>query len=124
MINELNNISRLAGENLKQRFFSSSDLSIKEKDKNDFVTIADKESEELISSLLIENFPDIPVYGEEFGWQNDVSGMPELYWVIDPLDGTKNFIQHIPYFCISIALVSKKEQGRLRSIERIIKKKG
>ena len=89
-------------------FRNLSDDSVIEKDKHDFVTKVDKESELLITSLLIENFPSIPVFGEEFEWSN-TSTKNDIYWVIDPLDGTKNYIQGLPYFCISIALIKNNK---------------
>lgn len=66
------------------------------------VSEADKESEKTIVRVLREDFPEINVLGEEGGLQktSDSSNM----WVIDPLDGTTNYIHMYPYYCISIGL--------------------
>ncbi|MEJ2634257.1 MAG: inositol monophosphatase family protein, partial [Calditrichia bacterium] len=56
--------------------------------------------------LLLENFPDHRILAEE-GTANDSDA--DYRWIIDPLDGTKNHIQDVPVFCVSIALQKKKE---------------
>ncbi|MEJ2636262.1 MAG: inositol monophosphatase family protein [Calditrichia bacterium] len=56
--------------------------------------------------MLLENFPDHRILAEE-GTANDSDA--DYRWIIDPLDGTKNYIQDVPVFCVSIALQKKKE---------------
>lgn len=73
---------------------------------NSPVTIADTESEKNIIKLLNNKFPDHSILGEESG-ANDNSS--DYLWVIDPLDGTSNFSNDIPYFCISVGLLYKKD---------------
>lgn len=69
----------------------------------DLVTAADRAAEALIRAHLARQFPGIPFLGEESGGQ-----MPEAgeCWVVDPLDGTANWVSGLPLWCVSIALVS------------------
>ncbi len=78
---------------------------IAEKALNNLVTEADVKSEELISTILKENFPLSVLYGEE----SETRGALEAdeLWVIDPLDGTNNFAHGIPVYCVSIAYAQK-----------------
>ena len=64
------------------------------------VTQADREAEQAIVGILREAFPDVGVLGEEFGGQ----GPRERRFIIDPIDGTKNFVRHIPIWATLIAL--------------------
>jgi len=76
------------------------------KTKIDFVTNVDKNSEKLITSMLRKNFPSYGILAEE-----GTSAEGENLWVIDPLDGTTNFMHGYPFFCVSIALVKKGKQA-------------
>ncbi len=73
---------------------------ISEKTKHDLVSIADKESEVAIRALLEARCPGYSFLGEETGASGDTS----LRWVVDPLDGTLNFVQGFPHWCVSIGL--------------------
>ena len=64
------------------------------------VTQADREAEQAITAILRRAFPDYGFLGEEFGEQ----GPTETRWIIDPIDGTKNFVRHIPVWATLIAL--------------------
>ncbi len=75
------------------------------KTKVDFVTNVDKNSERLITSLIKKHFPDHGILAEE-GTNSEGDNL----WIIDPLDGTVNFMHGYPYFCVSIALVKKGKQ--------------
>jgi len=75
-----------------------------EKETGGLVTQADLESEKFLSTALSELVPGSGVFGEESG-END--GTNDYTWVIDPLDGTTNFVHGLPYFCISVALTYK-----------------
>ena len=81
------------------------DISTKET-RFDFVTNADKEIEAYIKSMLSEEFPEIGFLAEESG---SSKGNSELLWIIDPIDGTNNYINGIPFFCTSIALARNDE---------------
>lgn len=73
------------------------------KSRNDYVTEVDLYIQERIASVLL-GLRDVPVLSEE-NFSN-VKVEPENYWVLDPLDGTSNFINEIPNYAISIALIS------------------
>lgn len=77
---------------------------IEEKGVGDYVTLVDREAEEAIIAMLLEEAPDIPVVGEERGGSRG-----ERYWLVDPLDGTTNFVHGFPVVGVSVALV---EGGR------------
>lgn len=78
---------------------------ISEKTKHDLVSVADKESEAAIRAVLDARCPGYGFLGEETG----ASGGSDLRWVVDPLDGTLNFVQGFPHWCVSIGL--EDEQG-------------
>jgi len=72
------------------------------KSRNDWVSKADRESEKAIVQILHDAFPDDAVLGEEGGLST--RGTSGRTWVIDPLDGTSNYLQHFPVWSISIAV--------------------
>jgi myo-inositol-1(or 4)-monophosphatase len=72
---------------------------IEEKGIRDVVTEIDKKSEKLVKDYFQKHTPEVNFFGEEFGGK-----IHNLTWVVDPLDGTKNYIHKIPYFGVSIAL--------------------
>jgi myo-inositol-1(or 4)-monophosphatase len=85
--------------------------SIEEKQKNDFVTVADRESERRIVSVIRDRFPTDDFLGEEGGWQGGgAMDGDRRSWIVDPLDGTANFIAGFPFWCVSIAA---RERGRI-----------
>lgn len=87
-------------------YFRGEDLRISTKSNiSDVVTRADKESEELIVKAIAERYPDHKILGEEGGYRGNPNS--DYMWVIDPLDGTTNYSQGLPVFCISIALQHK-----------------
>jgi len=69
---------------------------------NSPVTIADKKAEEKIKEVISSYFPDHGFVGEESGNNNHFL---EYTWIIDPIDGTKNFLRHLPFFSTLLALV-------------------
>ena len=81
---------------------------ISEKTKNDFVTGVDRESEERIVSRIRQSFPGDAFLGEEGGKRESAPG--SRTWIIDPLDGTANYISGFPFWSVSIAA---KEGSRL-----------
>lgn len=100
--------ARSAAEILLARWRNLPAGSIEEKQKNDFVTVADRESEERIVSVIRRRFPGDGFLGEEGGRQSGGAGARE--WIVDPLDGTSNFIAGFPFWCVSIAA---REKGRV-----------
>ncbi|MEM8930687.1 MAG: inositol monophosphatase family protein, partial [Acidobacteriota bacterium] len=91
-----------AGAEVLRHWFRHRDLDIREKSAHDFVTRADRESEEAILGIILDAFPDHGVLAEESGER--IGGDDDApVWIVDPLDGTSNFLQGLPVFCISIA---------------------
>jgi len=91
-----------AGELICRNFQNLAAADIQAKGKNDFVTRVDKEAEAIIKGAIAKKFPGHRILAEETGYSTEAS---EYLWVIDPLDGTTNFIQGIPHFAISLALL-------------------
>jgi myo-inositol-1(or 4)-monophosphatase len=89
-----------AGKILMAHFGKLKASDIHQKNRGDFVTIADERSEKFILDFLTRRFPDDSVLAEESGFHD--RGLRE--WVIDPLDGTGNFLRGIPLFAISIGI--------------------
>ncbi len=96
--------ARAAGELLRQSF--QRPLRVHSARAHDIKLEIDVQAQELITKLLLEEFPQHALYGEE-GIVGDQSG--EHQWVVDPLDGTVNYFYGIPHFCISIALSFRGE---------------
>jgi myo-inositol-1(or 4)-monophosphatase len=92
-----------AGDLINSNFQNLQYSDIQSKGKNDFVTRVDREAEAAISRILLKEFPQHQILGEESGYSRRKS---KYLWVIDPLDGTTNFIQGIPHFAISMALMA------------------
>ncbi len=108
MLNIAVRAARAAGSIIVRGFENRDDLETQIKGANDYVTKVDKEAERAIINKIQQSFPNHTFLGEETG-ETDGSET-EYQWVIDPLDGTTNFIKGIPHFCVSIALLHK---GRL-----------
>lgn len=98
-------IAKGSGEILKKHFRKQISYSIKTS-KSDFVTQVDLESQNFIKKELFYYYPDIPLIGEE---QKTHSFSKEKFFLVDPLDGTLNYLHGIPFFCVSIAYVEKNE---------------
>ncbi|MEN8207588.1 MAG: inositol monophosphatase family protein, partial [Pseudomonadota bacterium] len=81
-------------------------LAIHTKDRNDFVTEVDQKAEQEIIYTLRKAFPDHGILAEESGLREG----DDYQWIIDPLDGTTNFLHGFPQFAVSIAL---RHKGRL-----------
>jgi fructose-1,6-bisphosphatase/inositol monophosphatase family enzyme len=88
-----------AGEILGKRFNSS--FSYNAKGKYDLVSDVDYEIEKFLIDGLSEYYPNVSFFSEEIG---EINNKSEYRWIIDPLDGTANFIFGVPYFNISLAL--------------------
>ncbi|MGQ4614963.1 inositol monophosphatase family protein [Nocardia sp. R7R-8] len=71
--------------------------------ETDPVTIVDTETEELIRKLLAEQRPGDPILGEEGGGSIDDAGADTVHWVVDPIDGTVNFLYGLPGYAVSVA---------------------
>ncbi|MFT5360167.1 MAG: myo-inositol-1(or 4)-monophosphatase [Candidatus Paceibacteria bacterium] len=94
-----------AGKMLKDYFdgeFSDQEI----KDDSTIVTVADKKAEEIIKGIILDSFPNHSILGEEEGL---VENSSEYVWHVDPVDGTRNFANGIPLYCVSIALEKDSE---------------
>ena len=100
--------AREAGEMIIKAMDNIDRIRVDEKSRHDFVTEVDRNSEESIIKQIRKAYPDHSFRGEETG----ISGKDNssIEWIIDPLDGTTNFIRGIPHLAISIAC---KVDGRL-----------
>jgi histidinol-phosphatase len=87
--------------------FQSRDMEVIHKQDNSPVTIADRGAEQLIRELIGKHFPNDGFLGEEFG---DQPGSTGYRWIIDPIDGTKSFIRHVPMWGTLIGLEFEGEQ--------------
>ena len=100
-------MAREAGR-IQLSYFRGDDLAMKTKSNvSDVVTRADRESEEFIVRSILERYPTHAILGEEGGARGDAAS--EWRWVGDPLDGTTNYSQGLPVFCVSIALQYRGE---------------
>lgn len=80
------------------------DLAVESKGLDGLVTQIDRYAEELTIATLKESYPNHSYLGEEFGLQEGKGHDADWCWVIDPLDGTQNFVHGVPHFCVSIAV--------------------
>lgn len=92
---------------LLMKYFCSDDLTIKIKNDSSPVTQADLISQKYILAQLSHKYPGIPIASEELTARQNMSAMSECFFIVDPLDSTKNFIAGIPFFDVSIALVKE-----------------
>jgi myo-inositol-1(or 4)-monophosphatase len=95
--------ARAGGAVVRDGATNRASLAIERKKSNDFVSIVDKGSERAIIALLSERFPGHAFFGEETGRSANAASSDHV-WIIDPLDGTTNFLHGIPHYCVSIAL--------------------
>jgi len=102
MLNIAIKAARRAGSIINRAALEGGALEVKAKNKNDFVTQVDKAAEQAIIGVIHAAYPDHSILAEESG---DTPGArAEHRWVIDPLDGTTNYIHGFPQYCVSIAL--------------------
>jgi myo-inositol-1(or 4)-monophosphatase len=97
-----------AGKILLRHYGKVSTDSIRSKQANDFMSFVDEASEEKIISIIKKKYPSHNILAEESGLEQQKS---DWQWIVDPLDGTTNFLKQIPAFCISIALAYKKKMA-------------
>jgi myo-inositol-1(or 4)-monophosphatase len=94
-------VARAAGAKARDYFLHRDRLHVEKKGVQDLVSEADREVEDLIRAELSARFPDAGFVGEERGVEGDLDAP---LWVIDPIDGTSNFLRGIPHWCVSIGL--------------------
>ncbi|WP_019029447.1 inositol-1-monophosphatase [Colwellia piezophila] len=108
MLNIAVRAARTAGKVIVRSMEQLDKVEIELKGTNDFVTSVDISSEEAIIETIRKSYPDHTIIGEESGVLKGSDD--DFQWIIDPLDGTANFIKGIPHFAVSIAL---KVKGKL-----------
>lgn len=99
--------ARKAGDMIARAADRMDLVKVEEKEKFDFVSNVDRESEAELLEQLRKAWPDDNFHVEEAGFIAGASGDSDTTWYIDPLDGTTNFIRGIPHFAISIGCVKK-----------------
>jgi myo-inositol-1(or 4)-monophosphatase len=102
MLNMAVRAARKAGDIIIRGVDQRHTLHVDLKGHNDFVTEIDRRAEAAIIDVLLKAYPDHAILAEESNEQN--TGKSHFQWVIDPLDGTTNFLRGIPQFAVSIAL--------------------
>ena len=108
MVNIAVRAARDAGRVLTRSFNRLDTLTVTEKGKNEYVSEVDRNAEQAIIKVLRGKFPQHAILAEESGSH----GGNDYQWIIDPLDGTTNYLHGFPQFSISIAL---KVRGRLEA---------
>src|SRR5258706_4953523 len=102
LLNVMIKAARQAARSLKRDFGEVEHLQVSMKGPANFVTAADKRAEEILYEELTRARPGYGFIGEEGGKREGAD--KSHTWIVDPLDGTSNFLLSIPHFCISIAL--------------------
>jgi len=92
-----------AGGAVLRRHFRRAGLQVEEKALHDYVTEADRASEAAVTEEIRRRFPDHRIVGEEGGSRGGRAGVEGPVWVVDPLDGTTNFVEGLPIFAVSVA---------------------
>ncbi|MEG3753984.1 inositol-1-monophosphatase [Psychromonas arctica] len=105
MLNIAIRAARNAGKVIVKGYENLESVEVEEKSLNDYVSSVDKEAELAIIGTLRKSYPDHSFVAEESGIDNGKD--TDHQWIIDPLDGTTNFIRGIPHFAVSIALKIK-----------------
>ena len=93
-----------AGEVLRQEY--QKNHTAQHKTDNTLVSEADFAAEKVIIDVIKHNFPDHAIFSEEAGLASKKS---DYLWIIDPIDGSTNFLKHLAHFCTAIAIVKKNE---------------
>ena len=100
--------ARSAGDFIVRKMNKLPDIKVETKSPNDFVTEVDRQAEERIIETLLKAYPNHSILAEESG---AIEGSEDYRWIIDPIDGTTNYLHGFPHFAVSIACQHK---GRLQ----------
>jgi len=106
MLNVAVKAARAAGAIINRAALDVESVRVSQKQANDFVTEIDHASEQSIIDTLLTAYPGHAIWAEESGHQHGAQDS-DYVWIIDPLDGTTNFIHGLPIYCVSIALAVK-----------------
>jgi len=106
MVNVAIKAARAAGALINRAALDIESVRVSQKNANDFVTEVDHAAEKAIIETLLTAYPGHGIWAEESGREHGAKDS-EYVWIIDPLDGTTNFIHGLPVYCVSIALAVK-----------------
>lgn len=106
MLNIAIKAARAAGAIINRASLDLEQLKINHKGPNDFVTEVDQAAEQVIIDTVLQAYPNHAILAEESGRSRGAKDS-EFVWIIDPLDGTTNFIHGFPVYCVSIALAHR-----------------
>ena len=106
MLNVAIKAARAAGAIINRAALDVESVRVSTKQINDFVTDIDQKAEAVIIETLLTAYPDHGIVAEESGSEHGAANADNV-WIIDPLDGTTNFIHGFPIYCVSIALAVK-----------------
>ena len=106
MINVAIKAARAAGAIINRAALDVESVRVSQKQVNDFVTEVDQAAEQAIIDILLAAYPGHAIWAEESGRTQGAQDS-DYVWIIDPLDGTTNFIHGLPIYCVSIALAVK-----------------
>ena len=109
MLNIALRAARSAGEMIFRSIERLDVISVDEKDAKDYVTEVDKAAELMIVQAIRKAYPTHSFLGEEGGVLEGSGDGADYQWIIDPLDGTTNFLHGLPHWAVSIALEHKGE---------------
>ena len=117
MLNTAIKAARRAGTVIQRGARDVDRLTVTSKGPKDYVSEVDKGAEAAIVETLLEAYPDHGILAEE-GTINSKVKNPDNIWIIDPLDGTTNFLHGLPQYCVSIALQHKGVSRKASSTTR------
>jgi myo-inositol-1(or 4)-monophosphatase len=101
MLNIAVKAARLAGKIITRSSENLDALTVQHKSLNDLVSEVDRAAEDVIVDTLLKAYPDHSILAEESG----AKGQSEYQWIIDPLDGTTNFLHGFPHYAVSIGML-------------------
>jgi len=107
LLNIATQAARAAGGNILHHLDRIDQLNVEHKGKNDYVSEVDKEAENTIIQTIKKYYPDHEILAEESGASKTKGKKSDTRWIIDPLDGTTNFLHQFPQFSVSIAVEVK-----------------
>lgn len=94
--------ARKGGDIIAEGALNLGALKVEQKSVHDYVSEIDRNAERAIKRHILDAFPEHQVLGEEYGFEGSNS---EFQWIIDPLDGTTNFLRSIPHYAVSIGVL-------------------
>jgi myo-inositol-1(or 4)-monophosphatase len=102
LLDQVEAVARAGAEPLLRHWRRLEPGQVTEKARNDLVSVADRAAEAAILAEIGRRFPDHQVLSEESGWSRQSEGRP--VWVVDPLDGTTNYVHGFPHFAVSVGI--------------------